>query len=80
MNIKIERAETDRMVGLLQQYFRDELDQEIEQFPAEFLLQFIIERIGPFCYNQGLTDARAAVATQAERISDALYELELPTD
>ncbi|MEM7764856.1 MAG: DUF2164 domain-containing protein [Pseudomonadota bacterium] len=80
MNIRIDRAETDRMVGLLQQYFRDELDWEIDQFPAEFLLQFIIERIGPVCYNQGLADAHGAVAAQTERISDALYELELPTE
>ncbi len=71
--IKFSKEETQRLTRKIQQYFNDELDQEIGQFPAQFLLDFFSEEIGPYYYNRGLMDAQKVVET---KLSDAIYELE----
>lgn len=64
----------------LQHYIADELDHEIGQFEAEFLLDFISREIGGYYYNKGLEDAGSVIAAKFEDINDALYEIEAPTD
>ena len=68
------------MVQSIQRYFREELDQEIGQFDAQFLLDFFSEKIGPCYYNRGLLDARAVLETRLESLSAAIEEIEKPTD
>ena len=68
------------MVGQIQDYFDKELDQNIGQFDAEFLLDFFSEKIGPFYYNKGLYDARSVLESKLEDIDDAIYEIEKPTE
>lgn len=63
----------------LQAYLRTEL-QQVGAFEAEFLLDFVAERIGAHYYNRGLDDARALLATQLDTLDDALYQLQQPTD
>jgi uncharacterized protein (DUF2164 family) len=79
---KIEFNDTEKaaIVGKIKRYFRDELDQEIAQFDAEFLLDFFSEEIGAYHYNRGLTDARTILEEKLETITDAFYEIEKPTD
>lgn len=64
----------------LQRYIADELDHEVGQFEAEFLLDFISKEIGGYYYNKGLQDAGSVIAAKFEDINDALYEIEAPTD
>ncbi|MCW0400264.1 hypothetical protein NB688_000462 [Xanthomonas sacchari] len=64
----------------LQAYLRTELQQQVGAFEAEFLLDFVAERIGAHYYNRGLDDARALLATQLDTLDDALYQLQQPTD
>lgn len=73
--IKFSKEETDRLTRKIQLYFNEELDQEIGQFPAQFMLDFICKEIGPYYYNRGLMDAQLVVDT---RLSEAIYELEQP--
>lgn len=73
--IKFSKEETDRLTRKIQLYFNEELDQEIGQFPAQFMLDFISKEIGPYYYNRGLMDAQLVVDT---RLSEAIYELEQP--
>ncbi|RTZ65278.1 MAG: DUF2164 domain-containing protein [Aquificaceae bacterium] len=68
------------IVQKIQLYFNDELDQDIGAFDAEFLLDFFSENIGAFYYNQGLLDAETIINKKLEDISDALYEIEKPTE
>lgn len=68
------------LVSQLQRYFSKELQQEIGQFDAEFLLDFVSEKMGAHYYNQGLRDAQAALSAKMDDIQDALYALEQPTD
>ncbi|MCZ6830694.1 MAG: DUF2164 domain-containing protein [Gammaproteobacteria bacterium] len=73
-------TEEKEVIGLkIQLYFSEELDQQIGQFDAEFLLDFFAEEIGPFFYNRGLYDAQTVMEARLADISEALYEIEKPT-
>ena len=71
-----EKSEIARKIQL---YFREELDQEIGGFDAEFLLDFFSEEVGAYFYNRGLYDAQALIAKKIDEVSDAIYELEQVT-
>lgn len=74
--IKFDKEQRDRIVGDIQRYFSDELDTSIGAIPAELLLAFFTERIGPYYYNQGLADAQAVFAKSLDTVNDAIYGLE----
>lgn len=78
--IKFSKDETEILTRKIQLYFNDELDQDIGQFPAQFLLEFFTEEVGPYFYNRGLSDAQAVLEARVESITEALYELEKPTE
>ncbi|MEO0424527.1 MAG: DUF2164 domain-containing protein [Pseudomonadota bacterium] len=77
----IELSKTDRaqLVVRLQDYMESELDQTLDQFAAEFLLDFLTRELGPYYYNQGLLDAQALLEKRLESITEAIGELEQPT-
>jgi len=77
--IEFSKEEKAVIVGKIQLYFREELEQTIGQFDAEFLLDFFSEEIGAYFYNRGLYDARAVLEKNLESITDAIYEIEKPT-
>jgi len=53
-----------------------ELDKEISQFDAQFLLAFISEEIGAYFYSRGLYDAKTNLESKIENITEAIYEIE----
>ncbi|CCN48613.1 conserved hypothetical protein [Vibrio nigripulchritudo MADA3029] len=75
-DIKIERDKKNELVEELQRYLIDELDTEVGQFEAEFLLDFFVEKAGPAIYNQALMDARAVIERKVADIDDELYGIE----
>ena len=77
--IEFTREEKEAIGRKIQLYFREELEQEIGQFDAEFLLDFFAEEIGGFFYNRGLYDAQAVLEGRLEDVRDAIFEIEKPT-
>jgi len=77
--IKFDREETKAIVGEIQDYFREELDQSIGAIPAEMLMQFFIDKMGAYFYNRGLYDAQALIRKQVDSLSDEIFALEQPT-
>ena len=78
--IEFSRDQKSTLVNEIQKYFDKELDQEIGDFDAEFLLDFFSEKVGGYYYNQGLNDARAILDDKLETITESFYELEKVTD
>jgi uncharacterized protein (DUF2164 family) len=73
--------EEKKIIGKkIQHYFSQELDQEIGQFDARFLLNFFAEEVGVYFYNRGLYDAQTILERKLEDISEAIYELEKVTE
>ena len=79
-DIKFSKEEKQFLVNKIQAYFEQEMNREIGQFEAEFLLDFFSREVGAYYYNQGLSDARSLLAEKLETISDAFYEIEKPTE
>lgn len=75
-DIEFTNQEKDSMVDKIQSYFNRELEQEIGQFDAEFLLDFFSKEMGAYYYNRGLHDARAIFETRVESIDDDIYAIE----
>lgn len=78
--VNFSKQEHDAITEKIQEYFRKEMDQEIGQFDANFLLNFFTEEIGPYFYNSGLHDAQAILRRRMDDIIGAIDELEKPTD
>ncbi len=79
-DIEFTKEEKEIISRKIQLYFTEELDQEIGQFDAQFLLDFFTEEIGAYFYNRGLYDSQAILESKLETISDAIYELEKITE
>ncbi len=78
--IEFSKEEKEVIVKKIQLYFREELETEIGQFDAQFLLDFFAEEVGAYFYNRGLYDAQAILERRVEDISEAIYELEKITE
>ncbi|MCL1065238.1 DUF2164 domain-containing protein [Shewanella olleyana] len=74
--IEFTAQQREMMVQKIQTYFEDELDQDLGQFDAEFLLDFFASNIGAHFYNRGLHDARAIFEARIETIDEDIYGIE----
>jgi len=79
-DITFSDGEQRVLIEKIKHYFDAELDQEIGQFDAEFLLDFFAKEMGVYFYNRGLNDAQAILQNRMESITDAIYDIEKPTD
>ena len=76
--IKLSKENKEEIVSRIKTYFREELDQEIGGFDAEFLLDFFAKEVGCYFYNQALLDVHALLEKQMESMTDTIYALEKP--
>jgi uncharacterized protein (DUF2164 family) len=74
-DIEFTSQEKAAMVDKLQAYFEGELEVELGQFDAEFLLDFIAKELGAYYYNRGLHDARAIFEERVQSIDDDIYAI-----
>jgi uncharacterized protein (DUF2164 family) len=78
--VKFSKQEKEIIANKIQLYFKEELNQEIGQFDAQFLLDFFSEEIGAYFYNRGLYDAQTMLESRLESVSEAIFELEKITE
>ena len=78
--ITFSKEQKQTIIDKIQEYFVKELDQDLGQFDAEFLLDFFSKEMGAVYYNQGLYDAQAILSKQIDDITDAIYQIEKPVD
>jgi len=80
--IKFSSTETEQLVTKIQGYFSKELDQDLGQFDAEFLLDFFSTEVGSYFYNRGLFDAQTIIAEKlahvTEMVDEGISEIEKP--
>ena len=72
------REMKDTLIQQLQGYFKTELDQELGNFEAEFLLDFFSENIGPHYYNQAVRDTQKHLLGYLDTLNERIDELEKP--
>lgn len=74
--IKLRQETEQQLIGSLQRYFTEHMDEEIGDLKAAMLLTFCLEEIGPSIYNEAIRDAQAHLQTQVEDLSGTCYEAE----
>ena len=70
--IDLSHSEREMLREKLQRYCADNFDLELEQFDAEFFVDFVIENIGPTLFNAGIDEAIRSHAAWSERIQEEM--------
>lgn len=78
--IEFSKEEKEIITKKITVYFSDELNQDIGQFDAQFLLDFFTDEIGSYFYNRGLYDVHSILERRLDDITEAIYELEKITE
>jgi len=71
----ISRENKDNIIQDHQDWVQENLDQEIGNLDAEFLLAFFTDNIGGIYYNQALRDVHTLIHEKTESLADSIYEL-----
>ncbi len=75
-DIKFTKEEKETLIPKIKMYLYEELDLEIGNFDAEFLLDFFSEEVGPYFYNRGIKDSLDMLDTRMEEVKESIYVLE----
>jgi uncharacterized protein (DUF2164 family) len=73
--INISRKNKDKIIQDLQEWFQENLEQEIGNLDAEFLTDFFTENVGGLYYNQALKDVHTLIYEKTESLADSIYDL-----
>ncbi|MEM9159154.1 MAG: DUF2164 domain-containing protein [Verrucomicrobiota bacterium] len=74
MAIELKKEEVEEVLPSIQQYIREEFDQEIGELKAKLLLDYFLKEIGPLAYNCGVRDAERYFREKVEDLSGACFE------
>ena len=55
--LQLDKEQEEILLDELRAYMGDELDIDIGNLPAKFLLDFMVQLIGPKIYDQAISDA-----------------------
>ncbi len=78
--IEFSKEEKNILVEKFKVYFESELNQDIGQFEAEFLIDFVSENLGNYYYNRGLQDAQITIRSKLDDLETEVESLEKPTE
>jgi uncharacterized protein (DUF2164 family) len=76
MAMTIDERRREALIGRLQSFYREELDEELSPFRAEQVLDFFLAALGPQVYNQAVQDARRFMQDRLEDLDGEVYEPE----
>lgn len=75
---RFNTEQQQQIIQSIQDFFLEERDEELSEFAAERIFDFIKESIAVHFYNVGIQDAHAAVLNQFSSLDDELLTLERP--
>jgi len=70
--IKLTKEKKEEMVMAIKAYFLKEREEEIGHLAASMILDFIIEKLAPEFYNQGIMDSYKYMSDRIEDIQSLL--------
>ncbi len=71
-NIELSKEVKQDLIKSIKHFFLSEKDEDISDFQASTVLDFVLSNVGPYIYNQAIADAYTLMS---EKIED-LYGLE----
>jgi uncharacterized protein (DUF2164 family) len=76
MSIELDKSTKVQAQLSLQKYCKQELELALGNLPAEHLLQFILEEIGPAIYNQAVRDVQERIMARVQEVDIEVHEAE----
>lgn len=70
--ITLTPAERERLRDQLSDYCSEHFELDLEQFDAEFFVDFVIDKLGPAFYNAGIEEAIRTHLAWSERIQEEM--------
>jgi len=78
MFYKLSREQQNKMIADIQYFFSQERSEDISEFAAERVLDFVKDTLAPHFYNAGVKDAQKTVEERYLSLEDELLTLERP--
>ncbi len=77
MPVELEPESRKALIASIRRYVEENLDAEIGDLKAGFLLDYCLQEIGPTIYNQAIADARAFMLDRLVDLESLCYEPEM---
>lgn len=74
MPLELSKQETEEIIPSLRKFCREELEVELSDMRAKFLLDFFQKEIAPYAYNQGVRDSDSYIRTKLEDLPATCFE------
>lgn len=76
--IKLSKEQNELMISSIQEFFYRERDEELTEFAAERVLDFIKQQMAPHFYNAAISDAIVVAQQQYSTLEEEMLSLERP--
>ncbi|MEH6545560.1 MAG: DUF2164 domain-containing protein [Sneathiella sp.] len=76
MRIKLSPERKEEIANALSGYYQEQFDEELSEYRAMTLVEFLLQKIGPSQYNQAVTDVRKFLTEKVEELDTEFYEPE----
>lgn len=78
MFIRLTKEQQEQIIADIQRFFYNQREEDISDFEAERVFDFIKENIAPYIYNAAISDAKYVVESQLSVLDEELIALERP--
>jgi len=73
MEIKLSKEVEKILIASIKRYASENLETDIGELQSSLFLQFCLEEIGPFVYNQAISDAQVYMQERAMDLENNCY-------
>jgi uncharacterized protein (DUF2164 family) len=74
MSIELTNESRQVLIGSIQRYFDENMDEPIGNIAAGALLSFVLEEIGPIVYNKAVADVQQRLQARVMELDLEVYE------
>jgi uncharacterized protein (DUF2164 family) len=74
MNPSFSKDQKLEIISSIRRYFTENLDSDLSEMQAGFLLEYFINEIAPFAYNKGVEDAQKYFARMTEGLPGTCFQ------
>ena len=75
-SLELSAEQKKKAIASVQQYLREELDQDVGDLKAGLVLEFILKEVAPSVYNQAIADAQAYFRDRVSDLEGVCYHAE----
>ena len=62
------------IVSSIRRFFHEELEQDISEMRAKFLMDYFMKEIAPYAYNKGVKDSESYFRSKTEDLTATCFE------